>query len=359
MKEIASSAPGAIKQFGRNFIFAAFLPGAILVLVNVYLLLPIWSGRSDLFLGEIKLELPLVGFTGLAALVALLFISLLVAIIFAGLNSTFICLLEGKYWWQRSVVLLPLLYAKQVAWKKEYGSLEALRKRYRHITETWFRKKNGPDRLVLEETLIQLRKDIDETHIEVEKKYRRQSLPHSSDLLAPTAFGNAYAIVEEYAYERYGIDAVLFWPRLQLLIEKRDTSISERLSYATGSLDLAINLAFVSFIVLLELAATLWSLPASRSTPMFVGMGMVLLLCLAFYRASVNAVHSLGEVITSSFDFHRDLLLDAYGLRKPASLDEEQRLWVKLATFVRRGDDFYFPAEFAVASQEPDGAVDA
>lgn len=359
MKDIASSASNAINQFGRNFIFAAFLPAAILVLVNVYVLLPIWSGRSDLFSGEIKLELPLVGLTGLAALVGLLFISLLLAIVFAGLNSTFIRLLEGKYWWQRSVVLFPWSYWKRTLWQKRYEKLDGLRAQYRQIAETLNREKDEKNRKVLEYELDQIKQEIDKIHREVETKHEGQSLPHSGNRLTPTAFGNAYAIIEDYAYERYGMDAVLFWPRLHLLIEKKDASVGERLSYLTGSLDLAINLVFVSFTVLLEIVVTLWLLPASRSTPMFVGMGMVLLLCLAFYRASVNAVYSLGEVITSSFDFHRELLLDAYGLRKPASLNEEQRLWVRLATFVRRGDDFYFPAEFAVVSQKPDGFVDA
>lgn len=358
MKDIASSASDAVKQFGRNFIFAAFLPAAILVLVNAYLLLPMWSGRYDLFSGEIKLELPLVGMTGLAALVGLLFVSLLVAIVFAGLNSTFIRFFEGKYWWQRSVVLRPLLSANQKAWQKRYGSLEALRSQHRQVAEAWFRNKNEPDRKVLEETLVELNWEIDKTHAEIEKRNWRQSLPHSRDRLTPTAFGNSYAIIEDYAYERYGMDAVLFWPRLQMLIEKKDANFGERLSYVTGSLDLAINLAVVSFVVLLETIMTLWLLPASRSTNMFIATGIVLLLGMAFYRASVGAVYSLGEIIMSSFDFHRELLLDAYGLRKPVSLDEEQRLWVKLTTFVRRGDAFYFPVEFAVGSESPNGLVD-
>jgi hypothetical protein len=68
-------------------------------------------------------------------------------------------------------------------------------------------------------------------------------------------------------------------------------------------------------------------------------------LFVSFYDASVSAVRTLGELIKNSFDYHRRLVLQAFELQTPDGLIEEQAVWVRLAAFVRRGDEFYFPAD--------------
>jgi hypothetical protein len=68
-------------------------------------------------------------------------------------------------------------------------------------------------------------------------------------------------------------------------------------------------------------------------------------LCVSYYRGSVGAVHTLGELIKNSFDYHRGLVLEAFGLETPEDLLGEQMVWIRLAAFVRRGEPFYFPAD--------------
>jgi hypothetical protein len=47
-------------------------------------------------------------------------------------------------------------------------------------------------------------------------------------------------------------------------------------------------------------------------------------------------------MISQSFDLYRLSVLDAFGLARPQSLDEEYWTWVRLAAFIRRGEPFYY-----------------
>jgi hypothetical protein len=53
-------------------------------------------------------------------------------------------------------------------------------------------------------------------------------------------------------------------------------------------------------------------------------------------------------LIKQSYDFHRHLVLESFGLKKPISLADERYVWMRLTAFIRRGDEFYFPVEFQI-----------
>jgi hypothetical protein len=64
----------------------------------------------------------------------------------------------------------------------------------------------------------------------------------------------------------------------------------------------------------------------------------------------------MGELIKTSFDYYRGLILQAFNLKMPDKLSEEQVLWVKLAAFIRRGDAFYFPEEYREPENKNNGS---
>jgi hypothetical protein len=64
------------------------------------------------------------------------------------------------------------------------------------------------------------------------------------------------------------------------------------------------------------------------------------------YRGAVRAAHSVGNALRTAFDYHRELILKRFKLKLPEDNVEERLLWLKLAAYIRRGESFYYPAEF-------------
>jgi hypothetical protein len=58
---------------------------------------------------------------------------------------------------------------------------------------------------------------------------------------------------------------------------------------------------------------------------------------------AVTATQEFGELVTSAFDAFRGPLREKIGLRKRGSLRAEQGMWLMLASFIRTGEEFYFP----------------
>jgi hypothetical protein len=69
-----------------------------------------------------------------------------------------------------------------------------------------------------------------------------------------------------------------------------------------------------------------------------------------------NAQYKVILFSDLNFDYHRGLVLEAFNLKMPDNLSEEQVIWVKLATFIRRGDVFYFPEKYRKTETKNDEA---
>jgi hypothetical protein len=53
-------------------------------------------------------------------------------------------------------------------------------------------------------------------------------------------------------------------------------------------------------------------------------------------------VRTMGTLIKQGFDLYRLDLLDALQIARPAELDEEYWVWMRLNAFLRRGEPFYY-----------------
>jgi len=351
MNDFANTISQSVTQLGQAFLVAYYLPASVFVLVHLYILIPVWTGTAPGFLATTdEVILPLIGSAALASLIGTLLLPLVVGIVLVGLNGMLIVAFEGRLWWLRSGLLYPLARFNRKRCEARYGNLDALRAEYRRASTLLLRplqagEAGSTPAASLQQQLAGLAVQIDEEQRAIEAKYPTQTVPYELRRVCPTAFGNAYAIAEEYAFERYGADSVLFWPRLRELMYETAEGHSERITQQKTSLDLPLNLAFICGLLSLEAMLTLrFGVPGHN--------GLLLLLALlggalfaSYYRASVGAVHTLGELIKNSFDYHRGLVLEAFDLEKPEDLLAEQVVWIRLATFVRRGEAFYFPAD--------------
>jgi hypothetical protein len=348
MKEPSETVSESVKYLGQGFLLAYFLPALVFVLAHLYVLIP--ASIESLNLSKEaakKLTLPLIGVIDLSSWVNSLLWALIVGIALFVLNSLLIRSFEGKPRWLKNGLLSRLTKRNQKECQKLYGRLISLQKKYLEISN------QKPQTISQDALLESLRLEIENEHKKIEESKYQQTLPHNVERVCPTSFGNAYAIAEEYSYERYGADSVLFWPHLRTLMQEKAANHSLRLTQQKTVLDLSINFAFLSGLLTVE--TILIFIFSGYKYPLLVLAGVAFILSISFYQASVAAIQGLGGLIKISFDYYRGLVLQAFNLRTPDNLSEEQTVWLKLATFMRRGDAFYFPEEYREAKKGGDG----
>jgi len=143
----------------------------------------------------------------------------------------------------------------------------------------------------------------------------------------PTRLGNALLAAESYPgdKQRWGIDAVFWWPRLYLILPD---SARDQVDNARASLD--------QLVVLTMLAAAFGIVSLALSCAglnLAVGLGCAvgaLLLSRCSYLAAVTAAAVFGDLVRSSYDLFRGDLLGKLGWPMPPTLAAERQLWTAL-----------------------------
>lgn len=165
---------------------------------------------------------------------------------------------------------------------------------------------------------------------------RYREFPAGREEFLPTRLGNAIRAAESYARDkqRYGIDAVFFWPRLYPLLPD---ALRDSLAAARSSMEQLLFIAFLSGVlapvalvlaIVMRLPIAVW-LPVAAGAP---------LLAMLTYRAAVAVATSYGELVRSAFDTHRLMLLTSLGYALPTSLDEERQVWQAIGQLLYRRD---------------------
>ncbi|MER5916354.1 hypothetical protein ABT124_39650 [Streptomyces sp. NPDC001982] len=155
--------------------------------------------------------------------------------------------------------------------------------------------------------------------------------PRLADGCLPTALGNRLRAAEFYPLERYGIDAVVIWPRLLPLLSPEATA---RVTAARTALDVTVTLLGLAMAF-----GTVWPLALLLAGGSGTLAALTLLawpLAWGAYRASLEAATAYGQEIAVVFDLHRHELprhLELAAVTEPA---EERRMWDDLAQFYLR-----------------------
>ncbi len=175
--------------------------------------------------------------------------------------------------------------------------------------------------------------------------FHSPSFPRNSKMLKPTRLGNVLVSAEEYSYQLYRLDAVVWWPRLVSLIPETfrvqlDTSLTPMVTL----LNLSIILVFIASGgggILLFLKD--WWLGVS----VFM---CGLLLARACYLAACHQALDYGQLVRVAFDFYRHDILKQMHITVPDNLVEERLLWDALNGMAY---NYTLPWETDVASQTP------
>jgi len=284
--------------------------------------------------------------------VGLIIIPLVLAIILSTLSGTVLRLFQGSLpgisW-----LLRPITGRNRNRNINFYQNLKQLRDDYFHLASSglMYISDGGEKKLVklsvddLTEALSDMRIKIQSLHERIETLTPEVMLPVTLERVGPTALGNVLANAEEYPFERYGMDAKVFWPRLRAEIEPEKLEPLDSYYAAMSGL---LNITLLAVIFSIEIFGIgLYALSLGSLT-WFVPLYFVLalLIVVGCYRTAVSTAVAFGNSFCLYFDYYRGRILDRFGLKQPASIDEERKLWLKLGAFLRRGEPFYFPSEW-------------
>jgi hypothetical protein len=150
--------------------------------------------------------------------------------------------------------------------------------------------------------------------------------PRDLDHLKPTRLGNVLAAAEEYSFQIYNLDGVIWWPRLAPLLPEPfraqvDTALTPMLAVLNLSIILTL-LALPGGILVLPFNRPLWLIPVISLSG--------LLLAWIFYSAAVSQAIDYGKVIRVGFDHYRHQILKQMHLPIPDNLTQERLLWASL-----------------------------
>ncbi|MCW6004796.1 hypothetical protein K1W54_09380 [Micromonospora sp. CPCC 205371] len=151
-------------------------------------------------------------------------------------------------------------------------------------------------------------------------------LPTQPELVMPTTLGNILRNAELHPRDRYGIDAVLVWPRLYALLPDRMASL---VAAARADLDsllvtsaLALAFAVAAGGNVLAAHGPAWLFATCTAAGLAVSW--------AGYRSAIRAAVVYGQHVKVAFDVYRNDLLQQIGLPIPEDGAAELRCWERL-----------------------------
>jgi hypothetical protein len=170
-----------------------------------------------------------------------------------------------------------------------------------------------------QQTLIRIRQDL-------------RAMPQTHTDLMPTRLGNLLRAAERQPLNKYGLDAIICWSRLWMLLPD---PVKKDLQEARADLNTAVrvwlwSLLFCSWAVLAILPT---SVNLQATWPLLLG----LLSGWFAYHWALAAASLYGELIEAAFDLHRNLLYQAINWRKPDDPNEERRVGQDLTNYLWRG----------------------
>jgi len=325
-------------QFTRSLIFGAFFPVILFLAIGMLAAQPFLPDGIPPVEWLQQLETQW-------RILAVSFVAVVFTVFLYYLNTPVIRFLEG-YPWMGSV------FGKKrvAAWTARYDQIMSTRAHLRLLGSRWrVIDQNHP-------RIKDIRGRLDPLARQLNNEY-----PSDRVLILPTRFGNVLRSFETYPLRQYGIDAIVFWPRLVRVADKETLAVVED---ARSAVDFFVNCSVLSAL----LAATLFVLGAitiTIATPAWtVAAWSVEILAAAlgaflFHSGSIVAAAAWGDQVKSVFDLFRGDLLKKLGYQQtPTTRAEEREIWKALNLQVLIGDPpTAAPLEYVPRSTKPRTAV--
>lgn len=144
---------------------------------------------------------------------------------------------------------------------------------------------------------------------------------NAKDLLS-TTLGNIMRARERSPERKYGLDAIICWPRLWPLLPE---NVRTDLTNARSTLDRLVELWFWGLLSLLWVFSVPWAV--------VIGLLWIVIT----YGLACQAAMPYGELLEAAFDLYRFSLYDVMGWPRPKNTQEEIILGSQLTEYLWRG----------------------
>ena len=158
---------------------------------------------------------------------------------------------------------------------------------------------------------------------------RRRRRPAAASYFPPTPIGNILRAAERRPIDKYGLDTVVVWPHLWLLMP--DATRME-LRAARTSLDTAVVAACWGTLFCAFAPFTLLAIP--------IGLGVAVI---AVAVVIPGRAQIFGELIDAAYDLHRNALYQQLRWPLPDNPLQEHSSGAELTAYLRRGSDSSTP----------------
>jgi len=169
----------------------------------------------------------------------------------------------------------------------------------------------------------------DITHLTAEQRdefvqldWQQLHLPLPNQLM-PTRLGNILRAAEQRPLEKYGLDAIVCWSRLWLLLPD---AVKKDLQEARADLNSAVRIWLWSLLFIVWTMWVWWAAPVGIISAFF-----------AYYFWAIDAARNYGELIEATFDLYRHLLYQYLRRDLPSDPNEERRVGKQLTQYLWRG----------------------
>lgn len=143
--------------------------------------------------------------------------------------------------------------------------------------------------------------------------------------IKPTRLGNLLSAAEEYPYQLYKLEAILWWPRLAPLLPGK---FRRQIDATLGPLVALLNLSVVLGLFALGGVSLLFNSHLWWVSIFVVGIGLAL--AWVCYCGALNQARDYGDMIRVSFDLYRHEIFKQLHVPVPDSLAKEHELWEAL-----------------------------
>jgi predicted 3-demethylubiquinone-9 3-methyltransferase (glyoxalase superfamily) len=226
--------------------------------------------------------------------------------------------------WQNQAQFNPI-QSSQTRFQKQ---LNTLTQRLPKLSESKLKKLKNDD---LAERLHHTIADLQTERAAID--WRQHHLPLSGQLM-PTRLGNILRAAEQRPREKYGLDAIICWSRLWLLLPD---AVKKDIQEARADLNTAAR------VWLWSLLFCLWIFGSVPLPPTWPGTLWSLWPLLGLFSAwfaygwAIAAATTYGELIEAAFDLYRHLLYQSIRWNLPADPVAERQDGLKLTEYLWRG----------------------
>jgi hypothetical protein len=185
-------------------------------------------------------------------------------------------------------------------------------------------RKSSQDKIVQKYEELDNKDELspEEEKMRVELALKKRRFPRNPDERMPLQLGNILRASENRSWEKYGLDAILCWPRLWLLLP--DAS-QKALAEARATLDSAV-LLFLWSLLFLFWTVWAWWVPL-----------VTLVVAIWSYRWALSAAQVYVDLLEAAFDLYRFSLYGAVHFPPPENTSVEVEKGIQLTTYLYYG----------------------